>query len=159
MIIIGYQGIGKSTLASSRTGYIDLESSCFFFEKEGMIIRDPDWYKMYCNVAMDLSKQGFNVFTSSHKQVRDYLMKNSKYQIVMAVVPSIDLKDQWIKKLEKRYRQSEFTKDYKAWKNAEDRYEENIKEIMDDIPNTCIIEDMRYHLGTVISNYIDSNFK
>lgn len=30
MIITGYQGIGKSTLASKRMDVIDLESSCFW---------------------------------------------------------------------------------------------------------------------------------
>ena len=32
MIIVGYQWIGKSTLANNETGVIDLESSNFFVD-------------------------------------------------------------------------------------------------------------------------------
>ena len=71
MVIVGYQGIGKSTLAKNRNGFIDLESSNFFVNGE----RSPDWYIPYCEIALDLSKQGYDVFVSSHKVVRDELKK------------------------------------------------------------------------------------
>jgi len=145
MVIIGYQGIGKSTLAGVDK-FIDLESGNFWYYNNDQIrVRDDHWYKIYCNIAIDLSQQGFNVFVSSHKEVRDTLMKNYPDK-TMAIVPSIDLKDAWIDKLEKRYRHSNLTKDYKAWKNAEDRYEDNIKEIIDSIPNTIILDNMNYDL-------------
>ena len=47
MIIIGYQGIGKSTLANNKNGYIDLESSSFW--NNGT--RIPDWHIYYCRIA------------------------------------------------------------------------------------------------------------
>ena len=72
MIIIGYQGIGKSTLAKNSLKYIDLESGNFWINGE----RDEQWYKPYCNIANHLSAQGYTVFTSSHKEVREEL-KNS----------------------------------------------------------------------------------
>lgn len=124
MIIIGYQGIGKSTLANHKNNYIDLESGNFWYNG----IRPSNWYIYYCNIAEHLSKQGYNVFVSSHEVVRKRL-KNSS-EIVICVYPSILLADQWIKKLEQRYNQSHLEKDYKAWKNAEDRYHENISELM-----------------------------
>ena len=69
MIIVGYQGIGKSSLAGVGN-CIDLESSNFWINGK----RDPEWYKPYCKIADHLSKQGYTVFTSSHEVVRRELM-------------------------------------------------------------------------------------
>lgn len=123
MIVIGYQGIGKSSLAGRNNRFIDLESSNFWVDG----CRHEDWYKPYCQIAEHLSQQGYIVFTSSHEVVRNQL-KNSS-ETVAIVYPSIELKDKWIDKLERRYAESELRKDYKALTNAKDRYEENIKEL------------------------------
>ena len=40
------------------------------------------------------------------------------------------IRDEWVKKLKDRYEESKKEKDFKAWKNAEDRYKENITELM-----------------------------
>ena len=158
MIIIGYQGIGKSTLANEDKHYIDLESGCFWVDGK----RDENWYKPYCNIAEHLSKQGYTVFVSSHEVVRKRLQQSS--ELIGAVVPSLNLKDEWIKKLEYRYKYSKLEKDYKAWKNAEDRYEDNIKEIINDCKYTLTIDSIDYDLviellklGSIIKNnlYVD----
>ena len=116
MIVIGYQGIGKSTLAGRNNRFIDLESGNFWVDGK----RADDWYKPYCQIAEHLSQQGYIVF---RKQ-----LENSGETIVV-VYPSIKLKDEWIAKLEKRYEESGLEKDYKALMNAKDRYEENIREL------------------------------
>ena len=67
-IIIGFPGIGKSTVAKGDTRFIDLESSTFMVDGQ----RSEDWYKIYVNVAIDLTKQ-YNVFISSHMAVQNYL--------------------------------------------------------------------------------------
>lgn len=123
MIVIGYQGIGKSSLAGRNNRFIDLESGNFWVDGK----RAEDWYKPYCQIAEHLSQQGYIVFTSSHEVVRKQL-ENSSETIVVAY-PSIELKDEWIDKLERRYADSGLEKDYKALMNAKDRYEENIKEL------------------------------
>lgn len=125
MIVIGYQGIGKSTLAGRDNKFIDLESSNFRVDGK----RADDWYKPYCQVAEHLSQQGYIVFVSSHEVVRKQL-ENSSENIVLAY-PSIELKDEWICKLEERYKGTGLEKDYRALMNAKDRYEENIKELED----------------------------
>lgn len=104
MIIIGYQGIGKSTLAARNLKYIDLESSNFWFDdpETKQRVRHSNWYEMYCNVAEDLSRQGYVVFVSSHQPVREKLSNSKEY--VIACVPSLDLKDQWIEKLHIRFK-------------------------------------------------------
>lgn len=143
MIVVGYQGIGKSTLAGRDNKFIDLESGNFWVDGK----RADDWYKPYCQIAEHLSKQGYIVFTSSHEVVRKQL-KNSSEQVVI-VYPSIELKDEWIDKLEERYAVSKLEKDYKALMNAVDKYEENIKELSEEFNhNYCkvVLTKMDYDL-------------
>ena len=116
MIVIGYQGIGKSTLAGRNNKFIDLESSNFWIDGK----RADDWYKPYCKIAEHLSQQGYIVFTSSHEVVRKQLEDSD--EIVVLAFPSAELKWEWIAKLEKRYEESGLEKDYKALMNAKDRY-------------------------------------
>lgn len=102
MIVIGYQGIGKSTLSLCLNDigipFIDLESGCFW--NDG--VRADDWYKSYVNIALDLARQGYNVFVSSHKQVREELLKSFRNDIYVCY-PSKNLKQEWIMKLRDRY--------------------------------------------------------
>lgn len=139
MIIIGYQGIGKSTLAG-RDKFIDLESGNFWVDGK----RAEDWYKPYCQIAEHLSAQGFTVFTSSHEVVRKQL-RNSKEKVFVAF-PSLELKDCWIEKLKMRWEDTQLDKDYKAYMNALDRYEDNIKELMEEDFDKIIIDDENYSL-------------
>lgn len=147
MIIIGYQGIGKSTLAGKHD-CIDLESSNFWVNGQ----RDENWYIPYCNIAEHLSSQGYVVFTSSHEVVRNQL-KNSKENVYI-IHPSINLKDRWIKKLSDRYNQTKLEKDFKALMNAKDRYEENISELMNSGIKCCEIDSMDYDLYYDFISYL-----
>ena len=144
MIIIGYQGIGKSTLAG-QNGCIDLESGNFWVDGK----RAEDWYIPYCKIANHLSEQGYTVFVSSHEVVRNEL-KKSKERVV-AIVPAVELKDEWIKKLNERYERTKLEKDFKAWKNAEDHYEENIKELMNSGFDITVIDGMGYKLSEIVN--------
>jgi len=126
MIIIGYQGIGKSTVSNRKSGFIDLESGNFWVDGK----RDSNWHIPYCNIATHLSEQGYNVFTSSHEVVRKQLKKSNQQKII--VCPSLELKDIWLKRLTKRYEETMSDKDYKAMMNAVDRYDENIKELLNE---------------------------
>ena len=150
MIVIGYQGIGKSTLAARNLKYIDLESSNFWFDdpETKQRVRHSNWYEMYCNVAEDLSRQGYIVFVSSHQPVRERLLKSEEY--VVACVPSLDLKEQWIEKLHIRFKESGLEKDYKAYMNALDRFTANITEIINSGFDALVINDMHYDLRNLI---------
>lgn len=143
MIIVGYQGIGKSTLAGNNN-CIDLESSNF--RKNG--VRPNDWYVYYCQIAEDLSKQGFTVFTSSHKEVRDYF-KQYCTEPIYCVVPSPLLKEEWIAKLTDRYNRTNLDKDYRALKNAETRYTENTEELLTSGLECVVIQNMNYTLKSI----------
>lgn len=160
MIIIGYQGIGKSTLArnSEVDGYIDLESSCFWYnDDDGNRVRHENWAEIYTNIAKHLSRQFNIVFVSSHQVVRDELA-NDENDFIVVCVPDLKLKDQWIKRLEDRYNSTKLEKDYKALMNAKDRYEENINELIEDAKNNdwhiITITDMHYDLNEMIVYYL-----
>lgn len=145
MIIIGYQGIGKSTLANNGNGYIDLESSNFWVDG----VRADNWYAAYCSIAEHLSSQGYSVFTSSHEVVRNQL-RNSKQRVVIAC-PSVELKDAWINRLEERHADTGLDKDCKALMNAKDRHTENITELLNDKDfEKIVISQIPYCLDELI---------
>lgn len=146
MIVIGYQGIGKSTLSNNDLRFIDLESSNFYINGK----RADDWYKAYCNIAEHLSKQGYIVFTSSHKPVRDTLKDSTEKVIVCC--PSLELKDQWIKRLQDRYNNTKLEKDYKALMNAKTEYENNIKDILNSGIDNVILTNINYDLASILIN-------
>ena len=123
-IVVGYQGVGKSTLAYHNRGVIDLESSNFFVDGK----RDEKWYIPYCNIARSLARQGYIVCVSSHEVVRKELERNPTERQVI-VYPALALKDAWIRSLKHRYEQTESDKDFKALKNAEQCYEQNITDL------------------------------
>lgn len=151
MIIVGYQGIGKSTISDFTISTIDLESGNFWVDGK----RDNDWYKVYVNIAEHLSNQGYRVFLSSHKVVREEL--NRRGVTFVVICPSLEMKEKWINKLMKRYMQSGKDKDFKAWKNAEQRYDENIKDLMSE--KLCYtIDSDRYDLHGIVVNAECENF-
>lgn len=148
MIYVGYQGIGKSTLVEAPFAkeIIDLESSNFWVDGK----RIDDWYKVYTNIADHLSKQGKIVFTSSHKVFRDYLKERGIEFCV--IYPVLELKNEWIDKLRVRYDQSHSDKDYKAYMNAKEMYEENIKDLASE-KHTLPITKIDYNLYELIQEY------
>ena len=153
MIIIGYQGIGKSSLAG-RDKYIDLESGNFWVDGK----RDPEWYKPYCQIALHLHQQGFRVFTSSHEVVREYLKKIAGADLgsIYVCFPAPELKDEWIAKLQERYDRTHLDKDFKALANAKDRYIANIHELAYSGFNIIQINDMGYTLDNLIDSVVFS---
>lgn len=128
LIIIGYQGIGKSS-CSGKENCIDLESGCFWVGDK----RADDWYIPYCNIAMHLANQGYVVFTSSHKVVYEHLASLPLMENVGKVAvfcPDSRYKNEWVQRLQERYDRTGLHKDYKALMNAKDRYVENIRELV-----------------------------
>mgnify|MGYP003288574363 CR=1 FL=1 len=144
MIIIGYPGIGKSSLAG-RNNCIDLESSHFWHKGE----RAANWAIYYCNIANDLSQQGYNVFVSSHGAVQEQLLKSSKEQIVI-IYPSLSLKEEWINKLKVRHMITELEKDLKAYDAACQSYDAQIQAMMESSFEKIEIDNMNYSLNKII---------
>lgn len=151
MIVIGYQGIGKSTLAGRERRYIDLESGNFWVDGK----RAEDWYKPYCQIAEHLSQQGYTVFVSSHEVVRKQLENSG--ETVVVVYPAIKLRDYWVDKLHRRYMDSGLEKDWKALKNAEERFDENIQELEKSVfAYKLVIENPYYDLEAMLVRFRNS---
>ena len=133
VIYICYQGVGKSSTVNECDFFIDLESSNF---KDENGYRKDDWYIYYVNIAFDLASQGYSVFVSSHDVVRRQIsyMKDKYYPNIdiYVVYPSVELKDKWIERLEKRYDENPTKKNKIAYLNAKDRFSENIAEMKRD---------------------------
>ncbi len=137
LIIVGYQGIGKSS-CSGPPNVIDLESGSFWIPGDNGSYREIDWYITYCQIALHLANQGFVVFTSSHKVVYDYFKAviNAKalpenIGNIVVFCPQSSMKEEWIARLQERYDKSGLEKDYKALMNAKERFMENIAELFD----------------------------
>lgn len=148
LIILGYQGIGKSTLGGW-SKCIDLESGNFFVGNE----RAENWYIPYCQIAISLANQGYSVFVSSHREVREFFSEASLPENVggVAVIcPGRTLRDEWIEKLQIRYDNSKLLKDYKALMNAKERFDDNIVELCSCGLKVMQINAMDYNL----KNYV-----
>ena len=152
IVVVGYQGIGKSTLSDSKSNCIDLESGNFWIDGD----RWTNWFIPYCNIAVDIASQGRIVFVSSHEVVRRQLRYGQypKCVHIMCCVPSTNLREAWIYKLHERFNTSLLSKDYRAWKNAVMRFEENIKEIMDSGFPCCELTSMDYNLSGALQFFI-----
>ena len=128
MIICGYPGIGKTSMAGTimpigmgEVRVIDLDSSLFAGRAH-----------IYANVAASLARQGCIVLVSTYKELRDCLSEIKDIPIV-ACYPSLDLQEQWTKKLSDRYRESYFPdeseKNHRTYMRAVDHYKEDIESI------------------------------
>lgn len=144
MIYVGYQGIGKSTLAHEIPNVIDLESSNFNINGEKI----ENWEEIYCNIAKHLSKQSKIVFVSSHNEVRDYMKKhNIEYTCIF---PSLDLKNNWLNKLRERFNRTQKDKDWKALNRMMKYYDFDIDDLMNYEDNKIVIEDINYSLKDLL---------
>lgn len=145
MIIIGYPGIGKSTIARRNNNFIDLESSNFRIDGE----RAANWYKPYCNIAEDLSQQGRIVFVSCHEEVREQLKHSS--ELVIVVYPALELQNEWIDRLRNRYNQTGSLKDKNALEQAKNNYCKNITMLENsNFDHKIILKHMNYDLEAFI---------
>ena len=150
MIIIGYPGVGKTSLAGRYNQYIDLESSNW----NGPDNTKPDmWWWSYGKVAEDLSRQGYRVFVSCHPSVQKYFEESNEY--VMVLYPSLELKENWIKRVADRYDRDRSMKNLAALNNVELYYDNQIR-LLDDSPfkNKLVLKDMNYTLDNEIDNFI-----
>lgn len=133
-VIVGYQGIGKSTLAKIYDRIIDLESSNFFVGEEPDLRRPNLWEEIYCNIARDLCDKGYIVFVSSHNVVRRELRaKPAMYEGIKSqylIFPRLSLENAWNSKLEDRYKNDSSDKNFKAYLNSRNWYNANIHDLM-----------------------------
>lgn len=140
---MGYPGIGKTTLANLyhwSNHYIDLETSNFD--------RHDGWAKEYCNVAEDLSRQGYVVLTGCHKEIREIL--NDSDELTVLIFPKDELKEKWIDRLRKRAENDGNTaKDLRALKRVEEKWEQDHEELEE-----YINKNIDYRITIVIDEVV-----
>lgn len=161
MIIFGYPGIGKTTLAkkgfirSDCHGAIDLESSMFRTDMHPE--RSVDWYQAYGNIAIDLSNQGFLVFCACHPMIRDYIAKKVPNNNFVIIYPNMNLREDWLYKLRQRYFDTKSDKDLNALEYAEYHYTESIRDL--DKQNqfdVITLNEINYDLRKVIERIFNA---
>ena len=147
MIVIGYPGVGKSTVSKRNIRYVDFDSSPFSNKEQ--------WESDYVFNAEMLSSHGHVVFVSAHKAVQE-LLKNSKEKVVV-VYPALRLHDFWIEKLKTRYIKTQNDGDYRALSRCVSHYCEDILELKG-LPFPQIkIDEENYDLESMLSEYENSN--
>ena len=145
MIIIGFPCIGKSSVANepinghSFSGFIDLESSNF--------VKSEHWVTEYCNVALDLSSQGYDVFVSSHESVRDYLSKFQDDDDIIEVFPSLNMYSEWMRRLKSRYNNDPSDKNKRAYDYVSNNYFSAVENMMYDDIQWKLILDSDSHIN------------
>lgn len=152
MIIMGYPGIGKSTISRNCDNVIDLESSCFNVGNSKI----PNWYVAYCQVAIDLSMQLNTVFVSSHADVVKQFQSRHPfpwYETVAVCYPILDLKEEWTKRLRKRAEHTKLAKDHRAYMRAATHFEDDITALMKTPFVQIQIGNMDYYLDKLIRKY------
>lgn len=150
MIIIGYPGVGKTSLAGRYNQYIDLESSNWNSPDN----TKPDmWWWSYGKVAEDLSRQGYRVFVSCHPSVQKYFEESNEY--VMVLYPSLELKEEWIKRVTDRYDRDRSMKNLAALNNVELYYDKQISSLNNSpFKNKLVLKYMNYTLDNEIDNFM-----
>lgn len=161
MIIFGYQGIGKSSLANSPAGalYIDLESSMFRTPMHPE--RSEDWFQAYGNIVCDLDKQGKFVFSACHQQIRDYIASEKNIKDVVAAIcyPSLELREEWLYRLRQRWMDTQLPKDKAALDFAEASYSSSIKTLdKDTYYDHIILNNMNYNLNNILISYYNYKY-
>ena len=161
MILVGYPGVGKSSISNREDGFVDLESSNFTINGS----KDLGWVVPYINVAIDLYKQGYDVFVSSHFVVRNELKKRVRNgeisnSDVLLIYPSIDLKEEWVEKLKKRYEEDHIDGHLRAYERSKNHYDTDINDMRADKDFASLeLDKMDYNLhDEILGLYLANDY-
>ena len=91
------------------------------------------------------------MFVSSHSKVIKYL-KEINFENVVCIIPSPELKNEWIEKLEKRFEKSNLNEDYFELLDCKNRYNETIENITNSGFKIVMIASSNYILEEIILN-------
>ena len=143
MIYVGYPCIGKSSIAG-QDRFIDLESSLFNDGSE-------HWEDKYVAVAKDLDEQGYDVFVSSHIEVR-LALKEKGYTFI-CIFPDSKLYDYWFTRTAERYKDRPSDKNLAALVRVTKYFYSDI-ESLDGEENCIVIKNNEYDLEKLKSDLI-----
>lgn len=153
LIICGYPGIGKSSIAGWNN-CIDLESSLFSHYEDSRRKSDDNWVREYCNLAYYLALQGYTVMTSTHAAVIDCFdrFKVTHYKDVPIAIfcPRYDMKEAWAIRLVNRYLNSENEKDLRAFRGAIEDFDKKL----DHCFKTGLLVHCPYEINYDLRDYV-----
>lgn len=163
MIVMGYPGIGKSTLAEKSLEYIDLETSNWWNlistkEKKNVRVRPNGWEKIYCKVALDLSRQGYIVFTSPNKDIRNCFTRMRQCNqitdkdIICVCFPSLKMQSEWTERVRQRYIADPSDKNARALDHVLECYVDDVTEMAHSPFIHIKLFNKDYDLESVIQN-------
>lgn len=143
-VVVGYPGIGKTSLSEKNIHCLDLESSIF----TNVWGYSNLWQVVYGKTAVSLAQQGYVVFVSSHQSVYRYLnsieMPNGVF--LMGCHPSPALKDEWLDRLRVRAETTQNDKDIRAFEHAWEYFDQDIQDMHSGMKNKLEIAKMDYSL-------------
>ena len=135
MIIVGYPGTGKSTMAKKCVEVVDLESSVFRDRgsKDGWIGGDKG-LNSYIWLATNLNDDGKVVCISSHKEVREKLLSDARVDVkdVCYICPKPSEKAKWISHLYDRWIKTTDMKDWYAYTRAQKSFDKDVESMLKD---------------------------
>ena len=160
MVIIGFPAIGKSSYQKDQARFttwegprcIDLESSDF--------VKCPNWEVSYANTAIDLTNQGFDVFCSSHKLVREALLKkkeDGELDKLFIIYPSIIVYDAWLTRCKNRYYTTKLEKDSRSLARVQNFFQADVMELDEEVKagkyTDAYVIDGPYSLNRIIGEF------
>ena len=155
VVICGYPGTGKSSIGGWNK-CIDLESSFFSQNEQGRPMKVTEWVPRYCHVAVDLALQGYTVMTSTHEAVIDYFQHGMLFPKTVAgpiiFCPAKDMKNDWSRRLEDRWKREPSGKNKRAWDGAMDGWKEKIDRIHDYGLPVCQPDSIDYDLKNYVQD-------
>ena len=96
MIASVFPTIGKTILSKHHCLYVDLNSKNFNEIKAVY----TDWWKIYCDIALDLEKQGYVVLIWTKNNIHEYLQQRAKQYCM--IMYDISLKEEVLSKAKTR---------------------------------------------------------
>lgn len=121
-IVVGYPGVGKTTLSNKYMDCIDLDSSTFDLNTQRGVF---EYYHCACLLAM----KGYIVFVSSHSDLTKCILDFKNMVSYVAVYPSLDLEDRWKSRVISRWMTTRSAKDRRAMVRVCDHYVDDITDM------------------------------
>lgn len=78
-------------------------------------------------------------------------------ELMISIVPNVDLKQEWLNLLLRRYQETLIYNNYLEYSRAKEHYEDDVRRIMDDdrIP-TIVINSTNCNIEELISQYMEN---
>ena len=160
MVILGFPAIGKSSYQKDQARFTAWEGPrCIDLESSNFIKKGP-WYDSYANLAVDLSNQGYDVFCSTHKLVREALLKkkeDGELDKLFIIYPSITVYNAWLTRCKNRYYTTKLEKDSRSFARVQNFFQADVMELDEEVKagkyTDAYVIDGPYSLNRIIGEF------